>query len=118
VLGALAGRSLSVAADVLVMDLMMNPTLVFLKQFRDATCPSKACYQSVLEAPISLQLGDASYAVLDQTEFSVTVQNWASHPVATDLGLPASRALTPLRAFEARLGFDVQTGIEVWRAPT
>jgi hypothetical protein len=118
ILDALSGAVLSDSADVLIADLVADPTLVFLKQFRDVACPTKACYQAVVEAPLSVEFGGASYRALDPELFELTVQNWAGDPIAADLGMPAATPIVPERAFQAAFGFDVELGTEVWRAPT
>jgi hypothetical protein len=102
----------------LVVDMVNDPKLVFLKQFRDVLCPTKACYQAVVEAPLGVHLLSANYRPLDPGLFEILVESWDSHPIASDLGVPAQAALTPRRAFHARLDFDIELGEEVWRATT
>jgi hypothetical protein len=102
-------------AGDLVAEMIENPALVFLKQFRDVACPTKACYQAIVEAPLAIHLMNASYQALDPQGFEVTVRNYASHPIASDLGLPTS-PLAPGLAFRAEIDFDIQLGLEVWRA--
>jgi hypothetical protein len=118
ILSALSGAVLGGGDDVMIADLVADPTLVFLKQFRDVACPTKACYQAVIEAPLSVELTGASYRALDPSLFSVTVQSWAGDPIAADLGIDAATPLPPARAFYAAFGFDIELGVEVWRAPT
>ncbi len=118
VLDALEGRSLTGDPSEMIADMVQNTTLVFLKQFRDASCPTKACYQSVVEAPISFDPAGASYQPLDPSVFELTVQSWASHPIADELGIPKATAIAPARAFHTGFGFDIELGLEVWRAPT
>ncbi len=118
VLNALQGRSLTGQPGDLIVDMVENPTLVFLKQFRDVSCSTKACYQAVVEAPIAMDLGDASYEALDPNLFELTVQSWASNPIADQLGMPAGKPIAPQAAFHASFGFDIQLGLEVWRAST
>ena len=59
----------------------------------------------------------ASYEALDPQAFTITVEEWASHPIASELGL-RSGELSPELAFQAEFDFDIQLGLEVWRAPT
>jgi hypothetical protein len=118
VLDTLSGRELAGAPADLVADLVANPNLLFLKQFRDACCPTKACYQAILEAPLSVRPLTASYRSLDPELFEITIQDWASHPIATDVGVDAGTPLEPTHAFRAELDFDIQLGFEVWRAQT
>jgi hypothetical protein len=116
VLDSLQGRGLG-DANALIAD-MLHPTLVFLKQFRDIGCPTKACYQAVTEAPITPDLVGASYLALQPGLFELTVHSWASNPIAAELGMTAVQPIAPSRAFYAKFGFDIQLGLEVWRAPT
>lgn len=102
----------------LIVELAKSPTLAFLKQFRDAGCPTRACYQAVVEATISIRPLGAGITTLDPKLFDVSVQSWDTQPIAAELGVPRDQALQPTRAFLATLDFDVMTGLEVWRAPT
>jgi hypothetical protein len=118
VLDTLVGRGLIAAPDQLIGEMATNPTLVFLKQFRDAACPTKACYQAVVEAPLSVNPLTASYHELDEDLFEVTLADCESHPIATELGVLGGTAPSPQVAFRATLDFDIELGLEVWRAPT
>jgi hypothetical protein len=104
----------------LIVDMVKNPTLVFLKQFRDVSCPTKASYQAVVEAPLAIRVGSAipPYQILRPERFSIGFADWASHPIASDLGVAAWAGLTPERAFRAQFDFDIMLGTEVWRAST
>jgi hypothetical protein len=99
--------------------LVNNPTLVFLKQFRDVQCPTKACYQAIVEAPLSIAVGGTSapsFSPLDPSQFDVAIADWASSPVVSELGLgPAEQLQQVEAAFQARFSFDVLPGLEVWR---
>ncbi len=117
ILTALQGKSLTGDPDDLITDLIANPTLVFLKQFRDAACPTKACYQAVIEAPITFHIEEgASYEPLDEKAFELKIGSVASDPIADELGL--GKNIDIQRAFHANFGFDIELGSEVWRAPT
>lgn len=119
VLDTFFGRSL--AADdptQLIGDMVHSPTLVFLKQFRDASCSTKACYQAIIEAQLAVKPGTAFYEELDPNLFEVAIEDWDSHPIASDLGVAARMPLKPEKVFRAKLGFDILLGLEVWRAPT
>lgn len=118
ILASLQGQPLVGDPDELAAEMMKNPTLVFLKQFRDAACETKACYQAVIEAPIAVDVTGASFTPLDPAQFSVQLENWASHPLASDLGILPGKPVTPTRAFQASFAFGIQTGYEVWKAPT
>jgi hypothetical protein len=101
----------------LIVEMAANPTLAFLKQFRDASCATKACYQAVIESRVSMLPG-AKLDLLDESRFELTLEDWSSHPLATELlGASGRTKLSPLRAFHAEFGFDVQLGDEIWRAP-
>jgi hypothetical protein len=111
-------RGPGIVADYgLIVDMVANPTLVFLKQFRDASCPTKACYQALVEAPLAVDPLGATYEELERELFKVTVADWASHPIASELGI-APVTQQPRRAFRASFDFDINLGLEVWRAPT
>jgi Acetoacetate decarboxylase (ADC) len=116
VIDSLQGIGLRGAPPDLVWHMANNPTLVFLKQFRDASCPTKACYQAIIEAPLAIHLTQGSYLPLNPDLFEITIGNWASHPIAAELGIISPRK--PTGAFRAKLEFDIQLGYEVWRAPT
>jgi hypothetical protein len=120
VLDQLEGRALRGSPDDMIADMVGGgrPSLVFLKQFRDVECPTKACHQAVVEAPISIDPVGASYEALDPNLFKITVEDWASHPIASELGVAAGQPVVPQRAFHAEFNFDIQLGLEVWRAPT
>jgi len=118
VLDTLLGRDLVTTAGDLVGDMVASPVLVFLKQFRDVSCPTKACYQAVVEAPLAVEPLNAKYEPLDPSQFEITVQDWDSHPIATDVGVVPRKALQPEVAFHATFNFDIQLGLELWRAPT
>jgi hypothetical protein len=115
-LSILQGVGLAGDSTELIIDMVKNPTLVFLKQFRDVECPTKACYQAVVEAPLDVRAMGAHYQALDPDHFELTIHDWASHPIATDLGVV--NPLKPQRAFRAQFDFDIMLGQEVWRAPT
>jgi hypothetical protein len=117
VLDALSGRDLVRAANTLVFDMLASPMLVFLKQFRDVACPTKACYQAIVEAPLAVHVGAATFELLDASQFHLEFFDYASHPIASDLGV-ARRPLEPDIAFQATFDFDIALGSEVWRALT
>jgi hypothetical protein len=115
-LAGLRSRTLSDHPNDLIIKLAVNPTLVFLKQFPDVSAPTKACYQAIVEAPLVIDPIGASYQALDPALFRMTIEDWASHPIPSELGLPNATPIEPVSAFEATLGFDVLLGHEVWRA--
>jgi hypothetical protein len=118
VIDTLSGRGLRFGAQHLVLQMMASPMLVFLKQFRDVACPTKACYQAVIEAPLGVHAGGARYHPLDAQLYEIAFGNYASHPIATELGVAADQPLPVAFAFNARFDFDIELGYEIWRAPT
>jgi hypothetical protein len=117
-LETILGRGLTGDPAELIFRMIDDPSLVFLKQFRDVECPTKACYQAIVEAPLAVSPMGASYGTLDRDRFTIRFANWASHPIASNLGVKAQEDLRPERAFWATLNFDIRLGYEVWRAPT
>jgi hypothetical protein len=117
-LSTLGGRAHLGDARALIAEMVASPRLVFLKQFRDATCPSKACYQAVIEAPLTIDPFSRipTYQEVDPSLFRITLENWASHPIASELGVISPQE--PELAFHAKFDFLIQLGFEVWRAPT
>jgi hypothetical protein len=115
--GALERIATTLEPEELIIDMIANPKLVFLKQFRDVACETKACYQAVVEAPLRVHPIGATYQPLDADTFELSLADYASHPIASDLGIPRG-PVRPVRAFRATLDFDIQLGHEVWRAPT
>ena len=119
VIDTIAGRTIPSGAEAqLVFELMASPMLVFLKQFHDVTCPTKACYQAIVEAPLAVHATPAGYQPLDPALYRIAFGNYDSHPLATDLGVTADSPIAPKLAFNARFDFDIDLGHEVWRALT
>jgi hypothetical protein len=118
VLDTLSGRSLTHSPERLVLDMIDSPTLVFLKQFRDVACPTKACYQAVVEAPLGVHALGAHYHPLDPQLYRIAFFEYASHPIASELGITPEQPLVPEIAFRAQFNFDIELGLEVWRALT
>lgn len=117
VLNTLSGRRLVKNPYDLIEAMVDEPTLVFLKQFHDASCPAKACYQAVVEAPLAIEpVATTAYEALDRSQFQIALHNYDSHPIASELGVPADTPLSPEAAFRASFGFDILLGLEVWRA--
>jgi hypothetical protein len=113
-LSVFAGQTIRMQPSLL--DMVSDPRLVFLKQFRDVECPTRACYQSIVEAGMNVTSGRAGR--WNASACSVTVADYASHPLATDLGLNAGIALPCVEAFYAEADFTIELGREVWRAST
>jgi hypothetical protein len=87
--------------------------MVFLKQFRDAVDPTKACHQSIVEVPATISSFRGGGRL--DGEYRVELSNFASHPMLDDLGLEPG-PLTPSYGFWMDYDFCVGSGKEVWRA--
>ncbi len=70
-----------------LFDLVVHGTMpmVFLKQFRDATVGTDACYQAVVEAPAQVTRFRKAGEIA--ADYGVTIKDYASHPIVADLGL-------------------------------
>jgi hypothetical protein len=97
----------------LVCDLIKEEMpVVFLKQFRDVQDSSKACYQAIVEAKVKLE---KLYEVCPLGQkFQVSIQNFDSHPIVTDLGLRDVQ--TAKLSFCLNFDFTLENGIEIWKA--
>jgi hypothetical protein len=88
-------------------------TLVFLKQFFDASDGLRTCYQAIIEAPVRLTRDPLLQRMSD--DFQVTWQSLATHPIQQDLGLPAQQIA--LRTYTADFDFVIENGTTVWSPP-
>lgn len=95
--------------DALVDLVTGDVPMIFLKQFRDATDASKACYQAVIEAPAHLQ---AWYRGWFTPPHDIVIAPADSHPIATECGLGASPIHAEL-GFWCELEFVMQAGTVV-----
>lgn len=122
--GSLAGglAHLGVKADLEILEKLeaslakLEIPMVFLKQFRDVVDPHAACYQAIIESPARLASIPIGWPTLH--EVAITVHDYASHPIATELGLgtPVDGSLTvsvPI-GFEVHFDFVVELGQQVW----
>ena len=82
---------------------------VFLKQFRDAARGARACYQSVVEAPIDVKRVSIRRS---RRDWDITIQPLDSHPIDQEMGIPSQRAIL---ALEGELDMVVETGTEIGR---
>lgn len=80
--------------------------MVFLKQFRDAVEPGKACYQAVIEAPAHLDKFHAGWFVHPH---DVAITPCASHPIAAECGLAGPVVRSEL-GFWCKIDFTMQPG--------
>jgi hypothetical protein len=83
---------------------------VFLKQFRDATDGTRACYQAVVEAPVRIRRVESQ---LSQRDWNVKLHRLDSHPIGLELGVTDQRSDL---AFDVEIDFVVENGVEVGRA--
>jgi uncharacterized protein with NAD-binding domain and iron-sulfur cluster len=76
----------------------------YLKQFRDATDGTLACYQRLIDAPLHVR---HLRAWPSRREWEVTVHRLDSHPIGEELGIGTQRAS---QAFDVELDFVVEAG--------
>ncbi len=101
--------------EITTMLITHQMRLVFLKQFRDITDTRLACYQAIVEAPLSLlqfqQGGSLS------GDYVLHINPLDSHPIAQTLGLrlehDEQRASIGLWM---KLDFLLGAGTEIWKA--
>ena len=105
-------------AEVLLGDIQLTAGLiadllsgrvgqVFLKQFRDATDGTRACYQAVVEAPIQIQRVESALSARD---WEIRVHELDSHPIGVELGIEDQQAAL---AFDIEMDFLLENGYEV-----
>ncbi|HEY9608798.1 acetoacetate decarboxylase family protein [Allocoleopsis sp.] len=87
--------------------------MVFLKQFRDVKDGNKACYQAIVEATATLDKFHAGFPYI-WYKFQVSVENFDSHPLVTELGLKLTQ--TAQLAFWIHFDFSFGNGTEIWKA--
>jgi hypothetical protein len=97
------------AADLVEDMLAWRVRQLFLKQFRDATDGTRACYRSVVEAPVDVERFQIRPSALD---WDLEIFPLDSHPIGQELGVGSQRAE---RAFHAELDMIVQEGTEIGR---
>jgi uncharacterized protein with NAD-binding domain and iron-sulfur cluster len=99
----------------------MSPTMVYLKQFRDAADWQRACYRALIEIP-TRPLGPPTVHFLHD-KFTVRIHPFESHPIVADLGLGAFPAgggpweAEAHAAIEIELSFEFENGRELWCWP-
>lgn len=92
-------------------DLVGMPALG-LKQFRDAQMPERACYQAIVETPLSPKKIFGVPKVFADG-FELTLMDLPSHPVAETLGLAPGTQQVPI-AFYFEATMQMGTGHVVW----
>jgi uncharacterized protein with NAD-binding domain and iron-sulfur cluster len=111
------GPDLTLAASVRdlfarrFVDATMN--LVFLKQFRQAGAGDRASYQAIVEADATVKAMRSWRPLL--SPYEVTVCDYDSHPLATELGLGRGGLETTF-GVSAEMDFVMNAGREVFRA--
>jgi hypothetical protein len=96
---SLAAEGLQLAASEWDRLLKVPTPLVFLKQFRDVGSNTDACYQAITEASAAVS---AFRGVEFASGFDFELQDLASHPIGTDLGITSQSVAM---AFSS--GFDM-----------
>lgn len=104
-------------AKILASDLLnLEVPMVFLKQFRDVVDATAACYQVVLESPARVEGLPIGWPTFE--EVAITIHDYASHPIATELGLgtPVDGKITVNVPIGITVHFDfvVELGTIMW----
>jgi hypothetical protein len=80
---------------------------IFLKQFRDAADGTKACYQAIVEGPVTVSKVNATPT---GRTWRVTFHDLDSHPIGDELGLKTQDVTG---GFDVEIDFTVEPGVEV-----
>lgn len=91
-----------------------NVEMVFLKQFRDVGNPALAAYQAI--TTLDCKMVGFHSAKLYGDSFSVTINDYDSHPVKSDLGL-VEGTLNPVCSFWTNIDFRIGRGSLLWPQP-
>ena len=103
------------AAELAEIALTLDVPLVNLKQFRDVADPTRACFQSITEAPIRMDHFGGGWFL--SGKYEVVIAPAESHQIVQDFGLPGNVVPVEL-AWWMRMGFSAMPGKDVWKAPT
>jgi hypothetical protein len=90
-------------------------SLVFLKQMRDLSDSTKACYQAIVEAPIKVTGFRGANLLPDL--YDLTIADYESHPILKDLGI-SPESTKGLIGFWIDFDFLLENGTTVWQAGT
>lgn len=93
--------------------LHMRMPMVFLNQFRDVADPATASVQSLIET--SPGANKIHSGRLYGSTFEVTIEESASAPIISDLGLETGRPITPLVSYYMNFDFEIGLGKELWK---
>ena len=89
--------------------------VTFLKQYRDATDTRKACYQAIIEAdakPVDFKRGCILF-----DEYELSINELASAPIATELGLKMENGKQKISAgFWSEFDFIMEDGKEIYKS--
>jgi hypothetical protein len=102
------------AEVIMALNLMrdrFNVPALGLKQFRDIADPTRAVFQSIVEAPLGLRKFRAASILGD--DFSFILEDLATHPVAADTGLRLGPQQVSF-AFWLYADFELGTGHANW----
>jgi hypothetical protein len=114
-LKTIAADSKNKIVEMATMLITHQMRLVFLKQFRDVADTRLACYQAIVEAPLTLlqfqQGGSLS------GNYVIHINPLDSHPLAQTLGLRLEHdEQRATRSVWMNLGFMLGAGTEIWKA--
>ena len=87
--------------------------MVFLKQFRDAGDPTRACYQAVIEAPSHLEKFRAGWFTHPH---EIVIAAYASHPIVAECGLTGN-TIRADHGFWIKMDFAMRLGRVIAEAP-
>jgi hypothetical protein len=83
---------------------------LFLKQFRDATDGTRACYQTIVEGPAEVRRRTFQPS---ERKWDVTIHPLDTHPIGKELGVESQRASF---AFDVEFDLAVENGVELGRS--
>jgi hypothetical protein len=86
---------------------------VFLKQFRDVANGTNTCHQSIVE--VTCKMTQFRGGGLLSGDYRVDIEELASHPVVSDLGLTGN-SITPIMSYWNYFDFEIGQGTEIWKA--
>lgn len=108
------GDDLRLVVDLVEIALTRKIPVVNLKQFRDATDGTKACYQAIIDS--NLELTGFHGGGLLSGDHHITITPCASHRLIEDLGLPGP-SFDALFGAWVTMDFLANPGAPVWSAP-
>lgn len=111
--GGILGAALEQMMNLLKVLNFETSQIVFLKQFRDISDASLACYQAIAETSIKFSAFRGGGILKGQYE--LILNHFDSYPIAQDLGLNVGRQ-TVIESFWFDFDFIVKPGTEIWKA--